>query len=52
MKKKMLYAVAVVSLVLAMTLPMVTPVMASMIQLSKETIPLLPNVFYLGNTMY
>ena len=51
MKKRMLYAVAVVSLVLAMTLPMVTPVMASEIELKKNTEPISPNTYYLGDVI-
>jgi len=52
MKKRMLYAVVVLALVLGLALPMAAPVMASEIQLAKNTIPLLPNAYYLSDTIY
>jgi len=50
MKKRMLYAVAVVLLVLAMTLPLAAPVMASEITLKKNTEPG-DKMYYLGDTI-
>jgi hypothetical protein len=53
MKKRMLYAVAVVPLVLGLALAMVAPVTASPseIQLAKNTVPLTPNIYYVGDNI-
>ena len=52
MKKRVLYFIVVLALVLCMTLPTTTPVMAGQISGSKHTIPALPNIYYIGDTIY
>jgi len=51
-KKRVLYFIIVLALVLCMTLPMATPVMASEIEGTKDPIPLLPNMYRVGDTIY
>jgi len=51
-KKRVLYFIVVLALVLCMTLPTTTPVMAGQISGSKHTIPALPNIYYIGDTIY
>jgi uncharacterized repeat protein (TIGR01451 family) len=50
--KRVLYFIVVLALVLCMTLPMTTPVMASQISGTKNTIPALPNMYRIGDTIY
>ena len=52
MKKRMLYVVAVLALVLGLALPMAAPVMASEIELKKNTDPLVPGKYYLADTIH
>jgi uncharacterized repeat protein (TIGR01451 family) len=51
-KKRALYFVIMLALALCMTLPMTTPVMASQISGTKNTIPALPNMYRIGDTIY
>jgi uncharacterized repeat protein (TIGR01451 family) len=51
-KKRVLYFIIVLALVLCVTLPMTIPVMASIIDASKDPIPLLPNIYRIGDTIY
>jgi hypothetical protein len=51
-KRRVLYFIIMLTLVLCMTLPMTTPVVASDIEVTKNTIPLLPNEYYVGDTIY
>jgi len=51
-KKRVLYSVIVLALVLCVTLPMTAPVMAGQISGMKQTIPALPNVHRIGDTIY
>ena len=50
MKRRVLYFMMV--LVLCVTLSMATPVMAGQISGTKHTIPDLPNIYYIGDTIY
>jgi len=51
-KKRVLYFIIVLALVLCLTLPMATPVMASIIDAAKHPIPLLPNIYRIGDMIY
>jgi uncharacterized repeat protein (TIGR01451 family) len=51
-KKRALYLLTVVALVLCTTLPMTTPVMAAQISGTKNTIPPSPNMYRIGGTIY
>jgi len=51
-KKGILCSIVALALVLGLALSMVTPVMASEIQLAKNTDPLTPNKYYVGDTIH
>jgi uncharacterized repeat protein (TIGR01451 family) len=51
-KKRALYFIIVLALILCMTLPMTTPVAASQISGTKNTIPASPNMYRIGDTIY
>jgi hypothetical protein len=51
-RKRVLYFIMVLALVLCMALPTTTPVMASTIDAAKHPIPLLPNIYRIGDTIY
>jgi len=51
-KKRVLYFIMVLALLLCMTLPMTTPVLASEIEGTKDPIPALPNMYRIGDTIY
>ena len=51
MKKRVLYLIAALALVLGLVLPMATPVLAAQISGTKQTVPLLPNIYYIGDTI-
>ena len=51
MKKRVLYFITAVVLVLGVVLP-TAPVAASEVSATKQTIPLLPNIYYVGDTIY
>jgi hypothetical protein len=50
-KKRALYFIIVLALVLCMTLPTATPVMAGQISGTKNTVPSLPNIYRIGDTI-
>ena len=52
MKKRALYFIIVLALVLCMALPMTMPVMAAQISGTKNTVPSLPNIYRIGDTIY
>jgi uncharacterized repeat protein (TIGR01451 family) len=52
MKERVLHFIMVLALVLCMTLPMVTPAMASDIWGTKQTIPAFPNMYRVGDTIH
>jgi uncharacterized repeat protein (TIGR01451 family) len=51
-KKQALYFITALALVLCMTLPLTTPVMAGQISGTKNAIPPLPNIYRIGDTIY
>jgi uncharacterized repeat protein (TIGR01451 family) len=51
-RKQVLYFIIVLALLLCMTLSMATLVMAGQISGTKHTIPPLPNIYYIGDTIY
>jgi uncharacterized repeat protein (TIGR01451 family) len=51
-KKRALYFIIVLALVLCMAVPTTTPVMASIIDAAKHPIPLLPDIYRIGDTIY
>jgi len=50
--RRVLYFIIMLTLVLCMMLPITTPVVASDIEVTKNTIPLLPNKYYVGDTIH
>jgi len=51
-KKRALYFIIALALALCVTLPITTPVMAGQISGTKNTIPALPNMYRIGDTIY
>jgi uncharacterized repeat protein (TIGR01451 family) len=51
-RKRVLYFIMTLALVLCVTFPMMTPVMASQISGKKETIPDQPNMYRVGDTIH
>jgi uncharacterized repeat protein (TIGR01451 family) len=51
-KKGILCSIVALALVLSLALSVVTPVMASEIQIAKNTDPFTPNIYYVGDTIH
>ena len=51
-RKRVLFFIMTAALVLCVAFPMMTPVMASQIVATKDTIPSLPNIYRVGDTIH